>query len=76
MFETCSKLTTETPNDVIDVILVSLLLTLNILTPFSTVSIAEFEQVNVYSAVDAKAFGIVPMMDFEKMSYVANYNGL
>ena len=45
--EKCSKLTTKTPN-AIDVVLVPLLLTLNIFTHFSAVSIAEFEQVNVY----------------------------
>ena len=54
----------------------SLLLTLNILTPFSRASITEFVQVNVHSAVDAKIFGIAPMIDSEKMSYVANYNAL
>ena len=34
-------------NDIIDVFLVSLLLTLNIFLTFSTVSIVDFEQINV-----------------------------
>ena len=35
----------------IDVVLVSLLLTLNIFTPFSSVFIVEFEQANIYWAL-------------------------
>ena len=38
---------TRITNDMVDVILVSLLLTLNIFIPFSSVFIAAFEQVNV-----------------------------
>ena len=37
----------KTPNDVNDVVLGFLLLTLTYFTPFSTVSVVDFEQVNV-----------------------------
>ena len=45
MCEICSKLTINTP-DVIDVVMVSLLLTLNNFTHCSGVTIVDFEQVN------------------------------
>ena len=40
-------LTARHQNDVNDVAMVSLLLTLNIFTPFSNVSFVDFEQVNI-----------------------------
>ena len=48
-----SKLTKKTLDDVIKVVLVSLLLTLNIFHTFffPRVSIVRFEQVNVFSAI-------------------------
>ena len=50
--EICSKLTIKTPerhqNDAIGIVLVSLLLTLNIFHISSSVSIVNFEQVNVH----------------------------
>ena len=45
--EICLKLTIKTLEDVIDAILVFLLLTENTFQPFSSVSIVNFEQVNV-----------------------------
>ena len=45
--EICSKLTIKHQNNVIDVILMFLLLTMNIFHTFSSVSIVDFEQVNV-----------------------------
>ena len=45
--EICLKLTIKHQNDVIDVNLAFLLLTLNIFPTFSSVSIVDFEQVNV-----------------------------
>ena len=47
MCEICSKSTITTTNDVIDVVLAFLLLTLNIFQIFFSVSIADFEQVIV-----------------------------
>ena len=44
--EICSKLTIKTPEDVIDFVLLSLLLTLTYFTPCSSVFITNFEQVN------------------------------
>ena len=41
------SLTIKTPENVIDVVQVFLLITLKIFTPFSSVSIVDFEQVNV-----------------------------
>ena len=41
------SLTIKTPGNVIDVVQVFLLITLKIFTPFSSVSIVDFEQVNV-----------------------------
>ena len=46
-FEICSKLTIKHQNDVNDIVLVFLLLTLNIFHFFFSVSIVDFEQVNV-----------------------------
>ena len=43
----CSKLAIKHQNDVTDVVLVFLLLTLNIFHKFSNVSIVDFEQVNI-----------------------------
>ena len=43
----CSKLTIKKLEDVIDVVLVFLLLTWAYFIPFSSVSIVDFEQVNV-----------------------------
>ena len=47
MREICSKLTIKHQNDVVGVVLVFLLLTLNILNTFFSVSIVKLEQVNV-----------------------------
>ena len=47
MCEIYSKFTKKHQNDVNDVVLEFLLLTLNIFTPFSSVSIVDFEQGNV-----------------------------
>ena len=46
-FEICSKLTIKHQNDVNDIVLVFLLLTLNTFRFFLSVSIVDFEQVNV-----------------------------
>ena len=45
--EICSKLTMKNQNDVSYVVLVFLSLTMKYLTPFSSVFIVDFEQVNV-----------------------------
>ena len=45
--EICSKLTMKKQNDVSYVVLVFLSLTMKYLTPFSSVFIVDFEQVNV-----------------------------
>ena len=47
MFKVNNKNTKTTSNNVIDVVLVFFLLTLNIFRIFSSVSIVDFEQVNV-----------------------------
>ena len=53
-FKICSKLTIKTQSDVIDVVLVLLLLTLNLFQTFFSVSFVDFEQVNVSWFEDAE----------------------
>ena len=45
--EMCSKITIKTLDRFNDVVLVSLLLTVNIISSFSSVSVVDFEQINV-----------------------------
>ena len=51
------SLTIKTPGNVIDVVQVFLLITLKIFTPFSSVSIVDFEQVNVSCEIDNDLIG-------------------